>query len=74
MSWARVKFWSALAWILLLLVFTVQNTEVVEVRFLFWSLAISRATLLVGVFAMGLALGWIVSGLRHGHREAKQEK
>ena len=74
MSWARAKLWSALSMVFLLLVFTVQNTEIVEVQFLFWSVGMSRAILLLGVFAAGLALGWIVSGLRHGHREAKQKK
>ena len=48
---------------ILLAVFTAQNTEVVEVRFLFFSLEMSRAIMIFGVFVVGLLAGWLLPGL-----------
>lgn len=58
----RAKLWAALLLAGLLMVFTVQNYEVVEVRFLFWSVEMSRAIMVFGVFATGMVLGWLTTG------------
>ena len=42
-------------------VFTAQNLQVVDVRFLAWKLEISRAILLFGVLGIGFVLGWLAS-------------
>ncbi|MBW1982850.1 MAG: DUF1049 domain-containing protein [Deltaproteobacteria bacterium] len=42
--------------------FIYQNAEVVQVRFLFWSTAASRALVLVGTFIVGVVVG-LVSGM-----------
>lgn len=44
----------------LVLIFVVQNTQVVEVRFLFWTLSMSRALMLFGTLAIGLIGGWLL--------------
>jgi len=44
----------------LVLIFVVQNTQVVEVRFLFWTLSMSRALVLFGTLAIGLIGGWLL--------------
>jgi uncharacterized integral membrane protein len=49
----------------LLVIFSAQNYEVVQVRFLFWRLEMSRAVLLLLVLAVGLAIGWTFSTIRH---------
>lgn len=54
----RAKNWLGLALIALVAVLVLQNTEVVEVRLLFWTLSMSRALLLPLVFAAGLLVGW----------------
>lgn len=36
--------------------------EVVEVRFLFWKLEMSRALMLPGVLAIDVLIGWLLSG------------
>lgn len=41
-------------------VFIVQNVEVVEVRFLFWKLAMSRAFMYIFLVLIGIAVGWLV--------------
>lgn len=47
----------------LVVLFLIQNTEVVEVRFIFWSLAMSRALMIFFVFAFGILTGWML----HSH-------
>ncbi|UCD77028.1 MAG: LapA family protein [Desulfobacterales bacterium] len=43
------------------LIFVIQNTEVVEFRFLFWRFSISRALMLFGTLAVGFVAGWLLS-------------
>lgn len=52
----------------LLVVFSVQNYEVVQVRVLVWHLDMSRAVLLFLVLALGIAIGWIAATLRRTAR------
>lgn len=59
----KVVFASLLA--LLLVVFTAQNAEVVEIRFLFWKLEMSRAIVLFGVGGIGALVGWAVASMSH---------
>jgi len=49
--------------LLLVVIFTLQNAEVVSIRFLFWGFSMSRVILLFLVFAFGVGTGWIVHGL-----------
>jgi uncharacterized integral membrane protein len=44
----------------LLLVFIVQNAQVVQVKFLIWSLSMSRGIVLLGTFLMGVAVTLLV--------------
>lgn len=43
------------------IVFVLQNTQVVEVRFWFWKTQASRALVLLITFAVGLGFGWLIS-------------
>ncbi len=54
----------ALVLIGLVVLFAVQNYEVVQLRLLFWSIEMSRALLLFLVLATGIGLGWIVRSLK----------
>ncbi len=54
----------ALVLIGLVVLFAVQNYEVVQLRLLFWSVEMSRALLLFLVLATGIGLGWIVRSLK----------
>lgn len=61
-------------WILILLgliaLFTLQNTSVVDVRFLFWTLAMSRVLLILVLLAVGMLLGALAhSAWQHYRRE-----
>jgi putative membrane protein len=56
----------------LILIFVLQNTQVVEVRFLFWTVSMSRALILIGTLAIGLIGGWLLTLPKR--RKALKEK
>ena len=45
----------------LLIIFLVQNTQVVDITFLAWTVSISRAIMVLLVFLFGTGIGWIVT-------------
>lgn len=47
----------------LVAVFILQNTEVVEIRFVFWKLAMSRSLMFFLILGAGIVAGWFL----HGH-------
>ena len=49
-----------IALIAVVLIFVVQNTQVVEFRFLVWTISVSRALMLFGALAVGVIAGWIL--------------
>ena len=58
----NAKLFVILVLIGLVAVFIVQNAEVVELRFLFWTLAMSRALMFVFLVLIGIAAGWLLRG------------
>ena len=50
--------------IALIIVFVIQNTQVVEYRFLAWKVSMSRALLLLGTFVIGVLVGWLSRRLK----------
>jgi uncharacterized integral membrane protein len=44
----------------LILLFVIQNTQVVETKFLVWTISMSRSLLLLGTFIIGVIAGWLV--------------
>lgn len=51
--------------------FGLQNTSVVNVRFLFWTLSMSQIVLILILLAVGMLLGWLAhSAWQHRHRRA----
>lgn len=47
-----------------IVIFTLQNSEVVTVSFLFWKLEMSRVILILIVLLIGFLLGYIFHGTR----------
>lgn len=45
----------------LVVLFTLQNANVIELRFLFWTWSMPRAVMIFGVLAVGVLLGWLLS-------------
>jgi uncharacterized integral membrane protein len=63
------KLLLTLTLVVLAVVFVLQNTTVVEVRFLFWMLSMSRALLIVLLLATGVLIGWLAHSLRFLRRK-----
>ena len=55
------------------LIFVVQNTQVVEFRFLVWTISISRALMLFGALAIGFIAGWLLT-LPKGKKKIEDER
>ena len=51
--------------VLILIIFIVQNTEVVSIKFLFWELSLSRVLMVFLVFVSGAVVGWFANSLHH---------
>lgn len=61
MNWKLVF---VLALLLLLVVFTAQNYELIEIRFLFWAFKTSRAIIIFASVCVGIIVGWSLSFLK----------
>jgi len=46
-------------------IFVVQNTVVVDVRFLAWKVSMSRALMLLGTLLIGIIAGWLLRKPKH---------
>ena len=56
----------------LLLVFIIQNVTVMDLRFLFWTMSMSGASLMLLILSVGVILGWLLhSGF--GRRKSNAE-
>ncbi|MEK7321601.1 MAG: LapA family protein [Pseudomonadota bacterium] len=64
---SKLKLTLGLVLIGLVIVFTLQNTAVVEVHFLLWTLSMSQVLLIFGLLVIGMALGWLISSLSRRH-------
>jgi len=62
----HVKAYVGLALLLLIVVFTLQNAEVVTVYFLIWRLSVSRSLMIFMVLIVGIVVGAVLASLaRH---------
>ena len=61
---ARIRLILLLFLLVSVAVFTAQNWQVVDIRFLAWKLEISRAILLLGLLGIGFVLGWLALSFR----------
>ena len=52
--------------VLLVVIFAVQNYDVVEIKFLFWQFRASRAIIIFLTLMVGFVLGWIMSLIPRG--------
>jgi len=60
---------------ILVVVFIIQNTEVVEFNYFFWTVSISRALMVLLVFITGIIVGAVLRDVKIRKKEkAKTEK
>jgi uncharacterized integral membrane protein len=55
----------------LIVVFIIQNAAIVEIRLLFWAIAMSRVLLMFIVLALGIVVGWLLHGYSMHRKKAK---
>lgn len=56
----KIRVVTGLGLLLLVALFTLQNTEVVTITFLFWHFSLSRALLIFLVLVTGVVVGWVL--------------
>lgn len=66
-----MKVVGVLAILLMLVIFVLQNTEVVSVRLLFWDLSMSRVVLVLCTTLLGFACGYLFATLSSRRRPPK---
>ncbi len=52
-----IKVYAGLGLLILVVLFTLQNTETVPISFLFWEFRISRALMILMIFVVGVLVG-----------------
>lgn len=57
----NLKLYIGLFLLIVVVLFSIQNVEIVTINFLFWELAISRALMIILVFALGILIGGFLS-------------
>ncbi len=68
-----VKFILGIGVGFLCILFFVQNSEIVSVSFMFWTLSLPRYLLMTLFLVAGMLLGWIMTSLSH-IRKRKEDK
>jgi uncharacterized integral membrane protein len=58
------KIWGVMILLILLVIFSLQNTQSTTVKFLFWEANTSGAFLILITFILGLAIGWLLGTLK----------
>lgn len=56
----------------LAVLFIVQNAAVVDIRFLFWKLSMSRALFMFFMLAVGVVAGWVLHSYFTHNKEAEK--
>lgn len=56
----NLKLITMLSLIALGAVFIVQNVDIVEIRFLFWTMSMSGALMFVFLILIGVVIGWLL--------------
>lgn len=56
----NAKSISAIILILLIVIFTIQNTEIVTIKFLTFDISMSRVLVILGCFLIGLFTGILI--------------
>ncbi len=63
----KFKTIMAIIFAIIVVIFSLQNAAVTQVKFLFWELSMSRVLVILGSFAIGVLVGILVSLKRPRH-------
>lgn len=57
----KLKTLLAIFFATLIVIFSIQNAEITDVKFLFWKISISRVLVIIGSFSVGVLVGILAS-------------
>ena len=55
----NAKLISGLVLICLIVIFSIQNAAIVEIKLFFWTISMSRVLLMFLLLAIGIVVGWL---------------
>ena len=64
----NVKAVGLIVLLVLLVIFSIQNTQAVNVRFLFWGFSTSAVLTILMSFVIGFLVGWLTGRFRTGDK------
>lgn len=70
MQWKMI-LWGVIG--VLLVIFIVQNVAVMEIKFLFWKMSMSRSLMMFFLVIIGIAIGWFWKGVAMRNKKRKEE-
>lgn len=70
MQWKMI-LWGVIG--VLLVIFIVQNVAVMEIKFLFWKMSMSRSLMMFFLVIIGIAIGWFWRGVAMRNKKRKEE-
>jgi putative membrane protein len=68
----NIKLLITLALMFILVIFIIQNVNVIEIRFLFWAIHMSRSLLIFLLLVVGVLMGWFMNGYMR-YRKTKNQ-
>jgi len=57
----KFRTFVSLFFVVIIVVFSLQNSEVIDVKFFIWKLSISRVLVILGSFVIGIVVGILMS-------------
>tara|TARA_R110002124_G_scaffold79337_2_gene211069 strand:+ start:10139 stop:10360 length:222 start_codon:yes stop_codon:yes gene_type:complete len=60
----KTKTIVSLFFVLIIVIFSLQNSEITDVDFLFWKISVSRILIILGSFSFGVLVGILVSMIK----------
>jgi uncharacterized integral membrane protein len=67
------KLSSLLVLIVIVAIFLIQNTQVVQINLLLWNISMSAAILVVMLLVIGILIGWFLKGYL-AHKKRKEQE
>ncbi len=68
----KAKTIISLVFVLIIVIFSLQNSEITDVNFLFWKISVSRILIILGSFSFGVLVGLLVSIKRKTTKETTE--
>ena len=59
---------------ILIVIFTIQNTAVIQITFFTWKASISTALILLSTLFIGIILGWLLTWTGYTRKKRKEKK